>query len=531
VAAVVAASLVFAAPTNSSRRESFGGGSKALADLGSSSSDWASAVAIQADGKLVAAGQSDARGRWDFALARYTARGRLDPSFGRGGTVLTDFGSHNDFANAVAIRDGKLVAVGSGNRVPGPNDFALARYTADGSLDPSFGRGGKVLTDLGSDSDTANAVATEADGKLVAAGQGVAFALARYTADGSLDPRFGRGGKVLTGFGSLSDIAHAIAIQADGKLVAVGSSGEPASFALARYAPDGSLEPSFGRGGKVLTDFGSSRDAAAGAVAIQADGKLVAAGGSRVLGDGRPDFALARYAADGSLDPSFGPGGKVLTDFGSSHAERASAVAIQADGKLVAVGWRNARGRHNDFALARYTADGRLDPSFGPGGKVLTDFGTSSIASAVAIQADGKLVAAGLSRRSGYFDFALARYTPHGRLDRSFGRGGKVLTDVGSDWVTRVASLTARRTKSGVLVHWRTASEVDARAFNVYRHQNRGRLMRVNRKLITSKGSASHGAAYSFLDRHAPLSTQRYWLEEVRRNGTRLRLGQVTVIR
>jgi uncharacterized delta-60 repeat protein len=272
--------------------------------------------------------------------------------------VLTDFGSHNDFANAVAIRDGKLVAVGSGNRVPGPNDFALARYTADGSLDPSFGRGGKVLTDLGSDSDTANAVATEADGKLVAAGQGVAFALARYTADGSLDPRFGRGGKVLTGFGSLSDIAHA-----------------------------------------------------------------------------------------------------------------------------------------------------------------------------VAIQADGKLVAAGLSRRSGYFDFALARYTPHGRLDRSFGRGGKVLTDVGSDWVTRVASLTARRTKSGVLVHWRTASEVDARAFNVYRHQNRGRLMRVNRKLITSKGSASHGAAYSFLDRHAPLSTQRYWLEEVRRNGTRLRLGQVTVIR
>jgi uncharacterized delta-60 repeat protein len=121
----------------------------------------------------------------------------------------------------------------------------------------------------------------------------------------------------------------------------------------------------------VLTDFGTSSDDTPFALAIQRNGKLVVAGRSDARGN--MDFALARYTAEGSLDPSFGLGGKVLTHFGSSSGDQAFAVAIQADGKPVAAGWRYVRGR-TDFALARYTSAGRLDRSFGSGGKVLTAF-------------------------------------------------------------------------------------------------------------------------------------------------------------
>jgi uncharacterized delta-60 repeat protein len=178
--------------------------------------------------------------------------------------------------------------------------------------------------------------------------------LARYTADGRLDPSFGRGGKVLwigPGF------ALALVIQPDGKLVAGGG------YALARYTADGQLDSSFGQAGKVETDFGIW----ALAVAIQADGKIVAAGRSR---PGR--FALARFTANGSLDPSFGSGGTVVTRLGSGGEPRA--VASQANRKIVAVGWIHSRS--HDFALTRYKVDGRLDPGFGRGGKLLTNFGS-----------------------------------------------------------------------------------------------------------------------------------------------------------
>ena len=231
--------------------------------------------------------------------------------------------------------------------------------------------------------------------------------------------------------GSLSrDLAYALAIQRDGRLVVAGRSAYGGwRFALARYTAGGKLDPSFGGDGKVVTAFGSRGYSWTSALAIQRDGKLVAAGRSRVtaLSD---DSAVGRYSARGRLDSSFGRGGKVLTDFGSRKRVSgwANAVAIQADGKLVVAGssgiiadgpWR--------FALSRYTARGKLDPTFGSGGKVLTRFGpVSDSAVAVAIQRDGKIVAAGSDVRN-HAVFALARYTPGGKLDPSFGSGGKVL--------------------------------------------------------------------------------------------------------
>ena len=232
-------------------------------------------------------------------------------------------------------------------------------------------------------------------------------------------------GTVTTDFGGL-DIAFALVLQPDGKLVAAGQFEDPRTFtvrfALVRYLPDGRLDPTFGIGGRVTSDFEGGR---AEALVLQPDGKLVAAGFLR--NGGTQDFVLVRYLPDGHLDPSFGVGGMVTTDFGND--DRASSLVLQPDGKLVAAGDSNA-GVSGDFTVVRYLPDGRLDPSFGVGGAVTTDFGGSDLARALVLQPDGKLVAAGEGGPGA--DFVLARYLPDGRLDATFGVGGKVTTDFGS---------------------------------------------------------------------------------------------------
>ncbi len=307
---------------------------------------------------------------------------------------------------------------------------------APGDLDPTFGVGGKVTTDFGGLNDGARALVQQPDGKLVAAGQAEAgdfdFALARYLPDGSLDPTFGTGGMVTTDFGTFP-FAAALVQQADGKLVAGGptDAGGCCDFALVRYLSDGSLDPTFGVGGKVTTDFGGFE--AAAALVQQPDGKLVAAGLSTAGSAPATDFALARYLPDGSLDPTFGVGGKVTTDFEGGGA---SALVLQPDGKLVAAGNSRLTGLVSDFALARYLSDGSLDPTFGVGGKVTTDFGGFDRIAALILQSDGKLVAGGNSGSgSGLPSFALVRYLPDGSLDPTFGVGGKVTTDFeGGAW-------------------------------------------------------------------------------------------------
>jgi uncharacterized delta-60 repeat protein len=371
---------------------SFGSGGKVTTDF-AGGNDTAFAMAIQADGKIVAAGSTNGD---LFALARYRPDGSPDPAFG-GGKVTTDFGG-SDQVLAVAIQaDGKIVATGLTD-ASGNNDFALARYTSDGTLDPTFSGDGKLTTDFRGGNDIAYGVAIQQDGKVVAAGTASGeFALARYNPDGSLDSSFGTGGKVTTRFTG-DDAAHAVVIQSNGKIVVVGN-GDQGGFELARYTQHGRLDPSFGTRGKVTTDFGGNAPALA--VAIQADGKIVTAG--HIETSVIRDFALARYNPDGSLDPTFSGDGKLTTDFGGS--DQVLAVAIQADGKIVAAGLTDASG-NNDFALARYTSDGTLDPTFSGDGKLTTDFGGNDIAYGVAIQRDGKIVAAGTTGA----DFALARY-------------------------------------------------------------------------------------------------------------------------
>jgi uncharacterized delta-60 repeat protein len=349
--------------------------------------------------------------------------------------VTTDFAGGSDLAFGVALQpDGKIVAAGTATRgATIISDFALARYNPDGSLDATFGSAGKVTTDFGGDSDRAQSVALQPDGKIVAAGttstpgvSGADFALARYNPDGSLDATFGSAGKVTTDFGGG---AEAVALQPDGKIVAAGSASPGATifsdFALARYNPDGSLDATFGSGGKVTTHFASGTDQAFG-VALQPNGKIVAAGTAHT--GTSYNFALARYNPDGSLDATFGSGGKVTTEF-TANFDQANTVALQPNGKIVAAG-RTGAGTSHDFALARYNPDGSLDATFGSGGKVTTDFtGGSDQAFGVALQPNGKIVAAGTAHTGTILEFALVRYKKHGGLDPSFGSGGKVTTD------------------------------------------------------------------------------------------------------
>jgi uncharacterized delta-60 repeat protein len=232
-----------------------------------------------------------------------------------------------------------------------------------------------------------------------------------------------------------------------------------------------------------------------------------------------------RYLPDGQLDPGFGRDGKVVTRLG--EIDHAGGVAVEPDEKIVVVGWGGQADGASRFELVRHLTDGHPDAGFGAGGLVQTAFGSTANGLAVATEADGKILAAGNARVRGY-DFALVRYVATGELDSGFGSSGKVATDF-SGLYTRVASLSATRTASGVLVRWRTVGEVGSRGFSVYRERSAGRL-RVTAKLVAAKGNARRGASYSFVDRAAPKSARRYWLQETKRDGradlVRARCGQ-----
>jgi uncharacterized delta-60 repeat protein len=380
----------------------FGNGGTVVTDI-SGRYDEARALAIQPDGRIVAAGATGTGSSQAFAVVRYNTDGSLDRTFGVGGTVVTDVSRGGDAAWALAIQgDRKVVAAGVAD-----GDFGLVRYDPDGALDTQFGQGGTVTTDFGGN-DRANALALQRDGRIVVAGVagGLDFALARYRADGTPDATFGAEGKVITDFTDNVDAAFALAIQPDGMILAAGATGTfpGAQFALARFKPDGSLDEGFGVGGRVTIGFG--RDARAHALAIQSDGRIVT--GGFVNNGSSADGALARHNPDGTIDDTFGLAGRVRTDFGGRNF--GSALAFLSDGKIIVAG-ADDFPPYYDFALARYEPDGSRDVAFGREGTVLTEFGGNSWINAVAVQADGRIVAAGYARRpSSSADFALVRY-------------------------------------------------------------------------------------------------------------------------
>jgi uncharacterized delta-60 repeat protein len=426
--AAVAALLVVFVPT--ARAEpgtadvSFGTDGSFRTNLGGTY-DWAYATVIQPDGRILAAGVSNARSTHDFAVARYTADRDLDPTFGANGVALIDFGKSYDWGYAMALLpDGRIVVAGVSD-ASGSKDFALARLGPNGSLDPNFGQGGLVTGHMRSlTADIVRSIAIQPDGKIVVAGVSYEdvvtpsphgdFTVARFLANGQPDLGFGIGGVMTTDFANKTyDDAYAVVLQPDGKIVLGGytnTGGGPGvlfgadQLALARYTPQGLLDPSFGEGGKVVFD-GGSLDERILALAPAKDGSLFA--GGYVNGEKRSDLLLARVMPDGSLAPGFGTTteGFSVNDLGT-HSERVASLVLQPDGKIVA-GGQTAVANHADFAVFRYDANGFFDQSFGKGGVASFDFGgREDRVHAVALQPDGKIVAVGQSEA----DFAVARF-------------------------------------------------------------------------------------------------------------------------
>jgi len=419
-------------------------------------------VARSSRGRVVGRFRSPSRRRWRAVLgvapalallvlvtpAATASPGTLDGSFGVGGALRTNFGGTYDWAYATALQpDGRIVAAGVSD-AHGTYDFAVARYTATQQLDPTFGNHGVVLTDFGHSYDWAYALALQPDGKIVVAGVSDVsgskdFALARYNPDGTLDRAFGDRGLVTLSIRALTaDIIHGIAIQPDGKIVAAGVTFEDVftlrphgDFMVARLMPDGSRDLTFGIGGVTTTDFGHESYDEPYAIVLQPDGKVVLGGYTNTGGGpgvlfGADNLALARYLTNGFLDPSFGDGGKVVFD-GGSIDERLLALALAPDGSLLAGGYTNGE-RRSDLLLAHLRTDGQLDSAFGNTGKgfSIDDLGTNSerIASLV-LQPDGKIVAGGQTAVADNADFAVFRYDRTGRFDQSFGRRGVATFD------------------------------------------------------------------------------------------------------
>ena len=350
----------------------------------------------------------------------HAAPGDLDPSFD--GDGRRTFGAlAGEGAAAVLVQpDGKLVLAGYGN-----DNFAVARLNPDGTSDTSFA-GGISGADFGG-FDSANAAALQRDGKIVVAGHtdvNLDIAVARFNPDGSLDASFDQGGTDGPGkkiFGSDSfDIANAVLVQPDGKIVVVGTGNN--NFAVTRLNPDGSFDTSFDGDGTAGADFGGADYGSA--AALQSDGKIVVAGNT-----GGEDVAVARFnptgPADKTLDTTFSGDG--TRTFGYGGFDSARAALVQPDGRIVVVAHG---GPNREVAVTRLSPDGSFDPGFGDGGTAWVDFGGTDFGNAVALQSDGKLVVAG-ERSGDDYDFAIARLQPGGALDTAFSGDGKTTVDFG----------------------------------------------------------------------------------------------------
>lgn len=397
------------------------------------------ASALQQDGKTIVAGLFANGTDEDFALVRYRTDGGIDAAFGNGGSVITDFGSSNEAIEAIALQsDGKIIAAGFTSSGGGGDKFALVRYGIEGALDPEFGTGGKVIADFpGTTVDQAYDLAIQPDGKIVVVGYSGSgfptanFGIARFNPNGSLDTTFGVGGLVSTDFGSSHDVPQAVALQGDGKIVVGGltSFGSP-QFGLVRYNTNGSLDGTFGAGGKVSTLFPGSNSQSIRDLVIQDDSKILAVGTTDYSYFGTQDFALVRYNSNGSLDGSFSGDGMMTADVGGNE-EAARAVLVQPDGMILVVGVTNGGSSPSNVAVTRHASNGDLDPTFGSGGRVVTDvLGGADEATGVLRQQDGKILVIGSAHNGTDRDFALVRYDSTGALDSSFDLDGKVATDL-----------------------------------------------------------------------------------------------------
>ncbi len=483
----------------------------------------ASAVAMQTDGKIVVAGQgSTGTGPGaNFMAVRYKPNGKQDSSFGTNGQVnIPQFRTREDFdgvyCNGVALQaNGEIVLAGD---VPGYyyNSFEMVRYTPAGAVAGAFTTAFYSSDD---DHEHSKAVAIQADGKIVQAGDitnetflGLSkFALTRYLADGTKDSSFGINSKVITKVGAVTENSgNALAIQPDGKILLAGTVYQHAQQAdypedsgdvtVLRYKPDGTLDSTFGINGVVVTDLNGNDEG--NAVVLQASGKIVVAGTTNAAGT--EDFAMIRYTGDGKIDSTFGLNGAVISNLGGN--DTGSSVALQHDQKIIVAGTSNASGKAN-FTVVRYTKDGTPDSSFGTNGIAMVDFGGDATQHGLTIQADGGIVVVGNYQ----FKFAVARF-----------KGDS--TDI---LPVNIINLKAYLQGGAVKLSWTALNELNVASYIIQRSANGKDFTAIGN--VKAAGNRRPVIDYSFVDGLPFKGDNFYYLQATDRDGKKTQTGVVLI--
>ena len=419
----------------------------------------ASAIALQTDNKIIIIGTGLINGKFQFAAERLWSEGTLDARFGKGGKSVIPFTTDYLSANAVAIQpDGKILIAGTTSLYNDP-DIAVARLSINGQLDRSFDGDGKlVLTEL-AHRDQGNAVFVQADGEILVTGttystftQGL---VARTLSDGERDKSHNRNGIIR--FGNNAATYGALA-HPDGDLTLAGSTSDspvrPGPMAIFQVN-EKALDQSFGNGGQSVGPLGNE-PADLQDMAIQPDGKIIVAGTTGDSSSLHERGALARFDVNGRLDKTFGQGGKVTL---SINSERTLFLTVAVQNGKIAVAGYVLRGFRYDIFVAQFDANGILDQTFGNGGIVLPDLPAGSALGSILIDSIGRVVVAG-----GGNEFLVLRYLANGSPDNSFGTAGvKTITFSGPAGASFVTLLPDSKLLLGGGVHLATTDLAMAR--------------------------------------------------------------------
>jgi uncharacterized delta-60 repeat protein len=395
------------------------------------------ALVGQPDGKIVVVGRgypssAPQGGGYNWYVLRYSVDGTLDPTFANGGIAEIPVTPQLDYEHASAVTlqsvgsDTRILVAGSVPLKNGGNPqfgVAIVRLLSSGAIDTGFGTNGRIQFGWSNKGDSwAYDIAVQCDGRILVVGRyGTDMAVARLSAGGTLDGTFGTGGKTIISLGKpyagdTGGGGHALALQPFGGIQASGcpaeqrilvagnrpvvsGTGTSRDMAVARLLPNGTLDSTFGSGGRVFIDIAGSVDYAWG-VAVDAFNKIVISGYTNTGSTtGTVDFALARLSSNGVLDSSFGGGGKVTTDVGGGFNYSESILAIDSAGRIVVSGIsQSPDGTVVDFTVLRYDSTGDLDPTFGTSGVATIDFGIGTAEEnwgKLALDAVGRMIVAG----------------------------------------------------------------------------------------------------------------------------------------
>ena len=376
---------------------------------------------------------TDAPYNWTITDGGVTEHYILDTAFGDNGKVITDVNT-TDYGRSVKIDQNNKILLG-GMTLDGSNNFMIARYNDDGTLDTAFGTNGIVITFISSSTyNPYNSLAIDASNNVIICcqaqtGGSYNMVLARYNDSGVLDSSFGTGGIVITDFGGL-DAGVSVAIDQNNQIVCGGySQTTKVYYCVAKYLANGTLDSTFGTSGKVTTDISTnSTDDNPWALIIDASNKILLVGNSQFPSTGY-DFAMVRYNQNGSLDISFGQNGIVTTDIRNNSDDTAYCVAIDSSNNIVLGG--QAIPYYTDFALVRYNQSGQIDTTFGVNGIVTTDIFGNDSAYSIAIDNSNHIVIGGYTDANG-FDFIIVKYNADGSRFKGFGDNGSITSDIGT---------------------------------------------------------------------------------------------------